>query len=203
MVRKAIRRCVKALSPCLVVLALSSSAAAAHAQWVVHAMGGTVQAVLPAKKAMTLVTDDGTSGKFEFPETENVNVVFEKDVRSATMNADKFNGEGHHVIVFYFGNDLVRTAVAVEDLGTAPVVKETGTVVSFDKHSRTITMLTAEGKQEPFVVDDKTVVDTGEGVTSGKKLHVSKGDRLRLLAESENGHEEVMLVRTSGIDNAM
>ncbi len=203
MVSNSIRRCVKAVSPCLVVLAVSSSSAAAHAQWVVHAMGGTVQAVLPEKKAMTLTTDDGTSGKFQFPETENVNVVFEKDVRSATMNADKFSGDGHHVIVFFFGNDLVRTAVAVEDLGTAPMMKETGTVVSFDKHSRTITMLTAEGKQEPFVVDDKTVVDTGEGVTSGKKLHVSKGDHLRLLAESENGHEEVMLVRTSGIDNSI
>jgi len=193
----------RALIPCFVVVAIVCGSAAAEAQWVVHALGGTVESMQPARKTMYVITDDGSSGDFQFPQTPNVNVNFDKDIRSETMTTDKFNGQGHHVVLFYFGDDRVRTAFAVQDLGTGPFVKVTGTVVSFNKHDHSITMLTKEGSQQEFLVSNKTVVDTPDGVTLGRKFKADKGDHLRLLAETVNGQQQVMLIRTSGIDTSI
>jgi len=189
--------------PCFVVIAIGCSSAAVQAQWVVHALGGTVQSVRAAKKTMNLNTDDGSSGEFQFPETANINVSFDKDVRAETEPADKLSGDAHQVILFFFGVDLVRTAFAVEDLGTGPFVKVTGTVVSFNKHDHTLTLQTNAGPPQTFVVGDKTVVDTAGGVASGHGFKAEKGDHLRLLAESKDGKQQAMLIRTSGIDAAI
>jgi hypothetical protein len=193
----------RAMTALFVVAAIAFSSAAAEAQYVVHALGGTVQSEQAAKKTMVLSTDDGSPGRFQFPQTASVNVTFDKDVRSETVGTDKFNGEGHHVIVFYFGDDEVRTAFAVEDLGTGPLVKAVGTVVSMDKYHHTITLATAPGVQQTFGFGEKTVVDTAAGVTTGKKFSANKGDHLRLLAASKDGQQQAMLIRTSGVDSAM
>jgi hypothetical protein len=187
----------------VVVAVMAIGSVAAEAQWVIHALGGTVQSVGAARKTMTLRTDDGSSGEFKFPQAANVSVSFDKDVRAETMDADKESGIGHQVILFFFGADEVRTAIAVQDLGSGPFVKVTGTVVSFDKHDRTLTMRTPAGGQQTFVVSDKTVVDTADGVEPGRKFHASKGDHLRLLAEPKGGQQQAMLIRTSGVDSAI
>ena len=175
----------------------------ARAQWVVHALGGTVETLQPDHKTMYVITDDGSGGDFKFAASPSVSVSFDKEVRSEAVTTDKFNGQGHHVVLFYFGDDRVRTAYAVEDVGTGPFVKTTGTVVSYDKHGRTLTVTAKDGTSQKFVIDDKTVVDTPDGVATGKKLHLNKGDQVRLLAQSEKGGVTALLVRTGGIDTTI
>jgi len=193
----------RAVTICLVVAGMAAGSVAAKAQWVIHALGGTVQSVGAAGKTMTVRTDDGSPGDFRFPQKSNLNVSFDKDVRAETTDADKENGIGHQVILFFFGVDEVRTAVAVQDLGTGPFVKLAGTVVSFNKHDHTLTMQTPAGGQQTFVVTDKTVLDTADGVLPGRRFHASKGDHLRLLAETKDGQLQAMLIRTSGVDSAI
>ncbi len=193
----------RAVTFSFIAAVVSAMSVAAEAQWVIHALGGTVQSVASARKMMTLRTDDGSPGSFKFPQTPNLNVSFDKDVRAETMEADKESGIGHQVILFFFGADEVRTAVAVQDLGTGPFVKLSGTVVSFSKHDRTLTMQTPAGGQQAFVVTDKTVVDTADGLEPGRRFHANKGDHLRLLAEPKDGQQQAMLIRTSGVDGAL
>jgi hypothetical protein len=193
----------RVVTPCLVIAVMAASAAAAKAQWVIHALGGTVQSVGTSARTMTLRTDDGSPGDFKFPQKTNMNVSFDKDVRAGTMDADKENGIGHQVILFFFGADAVRTAIAVQDLGTGTFVKLAGTVVSFNKHDHTLTMQTAAGGQQTFVLTDKTVVDTADGVVPGRRFHAGKGDHLRLLAEPKDGKQQAILIRTSGVDSAL
>jgi hypothetical protein len=187
----------------VVAVGMLCGTSAMRAQWVIHSLGGTVESLQPARKTMYVITDDGSGGNFQFAASPDVNVSFDKDVRLGTMSADKFTAQGDHVILFYFGDGRVRTAYSVLDVGKGPFVKETGTVESYDKHSRMLTVKTKAGADEAFVVSDKTVVDTADGVANGKKLHLSKGDPVRVLAQSASGSNQALLVRTGGIDPAI
>jgi hypothetical protein len=41
---------------------------------------------------------------------------FDKDLRAQATSADRFNTTGTHVIVYYFGEGDLRTAVALQGL---------------------------------------------------------------------------------------
>jgi hypothetical protein len=187
---------------CFIVVTLACYSSAANAQWVVHALGGTVKLVNPSAKSIILVTDDGSSGLFQLPPKSDVNLTFDKDVRAETTASEKFTGNiGTHVILYFFGEDNTRTTVAVHSLGSGPFEKVTGTVLKFSKHDHVITLQTKAGKTETIVVSDKTVVDTSDGVAQGRRFRAEKGDHLRLLTDSKNGIQEALLIRTSGIDS--
>ena len=92
------------------------------AQQIVHALTGKVTAVCPASKIIEIDTDDGSQGSFDVL-TQNVPMTFEKNVKAMTVPASSFNKAAINVVVFYFGQEGARTIVAVEDLGSRPLVK--------------------------------------------------------------------------------
>ncbi len=181
---------------CLIAVTFACCCSAASGQAVVHALGGTLQDVSPAANSLTLTPDDGSSGSFQLPPKSEPNLNFDKDVRAGTSSPETVKADGSHVILYYYWDGDARTAVAVQSLGAGPFQVSSGKVVGFNKHDRVLTVRTADGKTETVAVSDKTVVDSAEGVATGMRLHVGKGDDVRLLAESKNGTEEALLIRT-------
>jgi hypothetical protein len=188
----------RAVTACFIVLAISLCPALASAQWVIHALGGTLKTTNASAKTIVLDTDDGTPGDFQIPQISKVNMNFDKEVRSETVAPDKFTDKDGQVIVFFYGDGVVRTAVAVESAGTGPFQKITGTVLKYDKHDHMLTLQTQAG-EKTFAIGDKTIVDTPDGVVPGRKFNAERGDHLRLLAAQTKGSgEQTLLVRFDG-----
>jgi hypothetical protein len=187
----------RAVIACCIVSAFSFCSVAASAQWVIHAMGVTVKSVNDSSKTLLVDTDDGTPGDFQLPKTSKINMNFDKDVRAETAAPDKFDGKAGHVILFFYGDGVVRTAVAAESVGAGPFQKITGTVLKYDKHDRTVTLQTDSG-EKTFSISDKTIVDTPDGVAPGRKFNAERGDHLRLLAQLKDGQEQTLLIRFDG-----
>src|ERR1700740_715819 len=99
---------------CLVGL-VSLAAFTANAQEVVHALAGTVTSISPTERTITIKTDDGSEGLFHDLMKSNVSYEFDRNVRADSIPASAFTKKGAHVIVYYFGDGDVRTAVALQE----------------------------------------------------------------------------------------
>src|SRR5579859_3740471 len=139
---------------------VSLAALAANAQEVVHALAGTVMSVNPTQHTITIKTDDGSEGLFKDLMKSNVSYEFDRNVRAAAVPASSFTRKGAPVIVYYFGDGDVRTAVALQDLGAGPLQKISGAVTKFNKPAHLLTIKDATGATESFHVDPKTVAET-------------------------------------------
>lgn len=166
----------------------------AFGQEIVHALSGTVTNVNPDTKIMTVATADGSSTQFNLISHPKTDINFDKSVRDQTKPADGSVTANAHVIVFYYGNDSLRNAVAVEDLGAGPFVNAEGTVTKTDKHSHTLTIKDAKGKSQTFQMDSKSVADTTDGVVQGDRWEPSKGDEVSVVATTANGTETAVFV---------
>lgn len=149
--------------------------ASAGAQMAVHAVSGMVKAVNPDSKTMDVTVDTGETSQFKLPTNAKVTLDFDKALQSDSTEPDKFQHVGDYVVVYYYGYDNDRTAVAVKDLGAGPFQKVEGTVVSFDKHARTMTVKDDTGKSNVFALNDHLVVDSGMSVASGRGYDPHKG----------------------------
>lgn len=149
--------------------------ASAGAQMVIHAVSGMVKAVDPDSKTMDVTVDNGTTSQFKLPSKAKVTLDFDKALQSDSVNASNFQHVGNYVVVYYYGYDYDRTAVAVKDLGAGPFQKIEGTVMSFDKHDRTMTVNDDAGKSVTIALDDHMVLDSGVSVTSGRGYDPHKG----------------------------
>jgi hypothetical protein len=187
----------RAVTAGFILAAISLCPVTASAQWVIHALGGKLKSTNTASKTIILDTDDGTPGDFQIPQLSKVNMNFDKEVRAETTAPDKFTGGGGHVIVFFFGDGVLRTAVAVESAGAGPFEKITGSVVKYDKHDHVLTLQTEAG-DKTFAITDKTIVDTPDGVVPGRKFSAERGDHLRLLAQPKGAGPQILLVRFDG-----
>lgn len=185
---------------CVIAVTLACWCSAASAQAVVHALGGTLQDVSAAANSLTLTTDDGSSGAFELPSKPGPNFNLDKELQAGTSAPDTAKGDGSHVILYYVWQGEARIAVAVQSLGAGPFVVSGGKVMGFNKHDRVLTVRTVDGKTETVQVSDKTVVDSADGVATGARLHVGKGDEVRLLSDAKNGAEQALLIRTDAGD---
>lgn len=149
--------------------------ASAGAQMVVHAVSGMVKVVNNDSKTMILTEDNGDVSIFKLPSDAKVTLDFDKALLSDSVEASKFGHVGNYVVVYYYGYDNDRTAVAVKDLGTGPFQKFEGTVMSFDKHTRTMAAKDDGGKSETFALDEHLIVDSGVTVASGRGYDPHKG----------------------------
>src|ERR1022692_253736 len=104
----------------------------AQAQQRIHAVSGTVTSINPKIEMIEVTTDDGSSAHFRWLKKSDGSIEFDKTVSADAIPADKFTTKGNHVIVYYFGDGDVRTAVALHDLGDGSVAKSTGTVVKLN-----------------------------------------------------------------------
>ena len=91
----------RAFTAGFILAALSFSPVTASAQWVIHALGGTLKSTSTGAKTIVLNTDDGTPGDFQIPILSKVSMNFDKEVRSETVASDKFSGKDGQVIAAF------------------------------------------------------------------------------------------------------
>ena len=154
------------------VLVISS----ALAQQRIHALSGTVTSINSKIKMTEIVTDNGTSGHFEWLKRSDGELDFDKSVKADAVEADKFTNKGAHVIVFFIGDGEIRTIIALRDLGSGPLEKTIGTVVKLNRHDRVLTIKNSAGAEESFHLDAKTVAVTTNGGSEDVKVDFAKGD---------------------------
>ena len=167
----------------------------AHSQMVVHAVSGTVKSVDSKAKIMTVVVDQGNDMQFKIQSGNPPALLFDSELRGDAVDASKFNGVGDFVVVYFYGFDTNRTAVAVKDFGKGQLQKLSGIVTAYDKHDHKLTVSTSDGKTETFPLDSKAVVDTGLGLEAGRKFDPSKGDNVRVTATDSNGKNVAVFIR--------
>ena len=183
------------LHVCLLIGALSSTTITATAQQTVHALAGKITAVDPAGKTIQVVTEDGSQSLFDILTQNNVQLDFEKSVKAMTVPAGAFTKANCEVVLFYFGDSVVRTSVAVEDLGAGPLVTALGTVVKFDKHAHLLTIKDSSGQEHAFHIDAKTIADSFDGVLLGQKFDADKGQKVRITANVQDGASTALFIR--------
>jgi hypothetical protein len=182
----------------LVVLAvaawLSLGSNLCGAQEVVHALTGTVSAANSALKTITVQTDDGSEGSFKDIGATHTHFTFDKGVGAQAMPVGEFTKVGSHVIVYYFGDGNVRTAVAVKDLGPVLLHKSAGLVTAFDRHRHLLTLKSDAGQTEEIAIHEQTSIDTAEGVVEGFKFEANKGDPVRVTWTAMNGQDTALFI---------
>jgi hypothetical protein len=181
------------VTTCLFATCFTLKPSIAHAQERVHALSGTVTSINPKIQMIEVATDDGSPGHFRWMKNPT-SIDFDKTVSADATAADKFTTKGDHVIVYYFGDGDLRTAVALHDLGDGAVEKSTGTVVKLNRHEHLLTIKNNAGAEVSFHVDPKTVADTANGVTQDFKFDLSKGDQVRVTAAQANGNGTALLI---------
>lgn len=177
-------------------IALTACCATAGAQMVVHAVSGTVKAINPATKTMDVTVESGDTSEFKLASNAKVTLDFDNTLRADATDADKFQKVGDYAVVYYYGYDSNETAVAVKDLGAGPFQKIDGTVVNFDKHSRTMTVKDDAGKTETFVLGAHLVVDVGMSVENGRSYDPHKGYSVRVTYTTADGKNTAVFVRS-------
>ena len=179
---------------CLIAACLSLTVSVADAQARIYAVSGTVTSINPKIQMTEVDTDDGTTGHFRWIKTPGPAIEFNKNVNADATPADKFTTKGDHAIVYFFGEGDVRTVVALRDLGTAPVVVTTGTVIKLNRKERLLTVKKASGEQASFHLDAKTVAATSDGVMEDLKFDLNKGDSIRVTSAPANGSDTALLI---------
>jgi hypothetical protein len=180
----------------LPVVALVAFCGSAGAQMVVHAVSGVVKGIDAHAKTMDLTVDSGDTSQFKLPSDAKVTLDFDKALQSDSVRANDFQHVGDFVVVYYYGYDDNRTAVAVKDLGAGPFQNIEGTVMSYDKHDRTMTVKDGAGKSESLVLSDHLVVDTGVSVAPGRGYGPHKGDYVRVTYATSGDKNTAVFLRT-------
>ena len=180
----------------LIPVAMMLFCACAGAQMAVHAMSGTVKAINSSAKTMDVTVESGDTDQFKLASDAKVTLDFDRALQTDSTEASNFKSLGDYVIVYYYGYDNNRTAVAIKDLGKGPFEKAEGTVVSFDKHDRTMTVKDDAGKTASFALADRVVVDTGLNVASVKGYDPHKGNYVRVTYTTNSGKNTAVFIRS-------
>ncbi|HWE85897.1 MAG TPA: hypothetical protein VG267_13205 [Terracidiphilus sp.] len=175
---------------CVVLLPLSLTG-----QEVIHALTGTVSAINPATKTITVFQDNGSRGVFQEMVNKKTAIAFDKKIAAETIAATAFDKEGSYAIVFYYGDNDDQTVVAVKSLGAGPFASVTGTVTKFDPHAHSISVQEASGTEHTFRIDASTVAEGGGGAIPGLKFQAQHGDRVRVVCSGAGSAETALFVR--------
>ncbi|MGA7109792.1 MAG: hypothetical protein WBV28_14405 [Terracidiphilus sp.] len=173
---------------------LGSSCCAAGAQQVVHALTGTVSAIDPADKTITVFLDGGSQDVFKDLTNSKVPGSLDKRILADSTAVDAFKKKGAYVIVFYFGGRDTRTAVALRSLGPGPFTAVDGTVAKFESHDHSISVEDKSGTVQTFKISGDTVAEGNLGAVDGLKFQVQKGDHMRIVAANENGNATALFL---------
>ncbi|MGC1420946.1 MAG: hypothetical protein WA354_04395 [Terracidiphilus sp.] len=179
----------------VVVGSLFLASRGAASQEIVHAVTGSVSSIDTSQGAITLLQDNGSNSTFKVTSPSAKHVAFDKKVAEDTVAAKNFDKQGAYVIVFYFGTEENRTAVAVRSLGAGPFSSITGEVSNWNGHDRTLSVSDKNGAAHSFKVDPETVAETYMGVVSGSKFDIDKRENVRLVSSMKNGTPTVLFIR--------
>ena len=184
------------LKTLILVGCILSVAVATTAQEVVHALTGTVRSIDHASETITIFTNNGSEGLFKDLTNPKLKINFDKKLRTDASTIDAFKGEGTYVIVYYFGNGNIRTAVALRNLGSGPFTNNLGTVMKLEGRDRLLFIKDKSGVVESFKITSDTVAETDVGVVEGLKFQPQKDDQIRVVATMVNGTPTALFVRT-------
>jgi hypothetical protein len=150
------------LAACLMLAAVVCSA-----QDVVHFIHGTIKHVDSATKTVVVKTADGTE--------HTIKVTGDTAVKGTKEGFDGLK-EGTEVVARTTGKGVDETAVDVGKVGKDGLKSTKGTIVKFDKDTKTVVVKTADGTEKTFEVTGKALddagKDTGKGVAKGAKVTV-------------------------------
>ena len=158
----------------------------AGSQEVIHAMTGTVDSIDGAHKTFTLFRDNGTRVAFTDVTNPKVRIATDRRIYSDVTPASAFNTKGAYVIVFYFGGGDTRTAVAVEVLGKGPFTSTAGTVSGINGTTREVSVKDKSGSVARYKINSRTIAESDFGAVDGLKLHIQKGDHVRIVGASSS-----------------
>lgn len=165
------------------------------AQEIVHALTGTVSSIDASGQTITLFQDGGARSTFKVMSSTAQRISFDKRVADDTTAVKEFRKRGAYVILFYFGINENRTAVALQSLGDGPFSSTSGKVKNFDRHKGALTVVGGDGKQHSFKLNERTVAETYAGAVDGSELHAEKGAHVRVVSAMENGTPTVLFIR--------
>jgi hypothetical protein len=171
----------------VVAVCLGLTCRAVSAQQVVHALTGTVSAIDPSAKTITVFLDGGSEDVFNDRTNLKAPLSVDKRLIADATAVDAFKKKGAYVIVFYFGGRDSRTAVALRSLGAGPFTAAEGTVEKFESHDHSITIADKTGTLETFKISADTVAEGDAGAVGGFKFQAQKGEHVRVVGSSENG----------------
>jgi hypothetical protein len=184
------------VAACAVASSIAALSVPSSAQEIIHALTGTVSEIDTAEKTITIFQDSGSRAVvYQQLTNPKTRIAFDKHIQPETTAAAHFDKQGAYVIVFYFGGDNDRTAVAIESLGTGPFQSTNGTVTRYDGHGHTMTIQDESGKPLTFKIIDKTVAETGMGAVDGASYHADKGERVRIVSSTVDGAPTALFVR--------
>lgn len=183
------------MSACVFAGFLGVAVAPIAAQEVIHALTGTITTIDNAGKTITVLQDDGKKGLYQDLSNPKKSISFDKRIAAETTAANAFSKQGAYAIVFYFGNDDDRTAVALKGLGDGPFSSVTGTVTRFDPRGHTISVEDTSGATQTLRIDAQTVAEGGMGVIEGLKFQAQSGDKVRVVSGMVNGASTVLFIR--------
>jgi len=176
---------------------LGSLTVAANGQQVVHALTGTVSGADDPSKTLAIFQDNGTQGQFKDMTSGKPHVVIDKKIALDTSSAEANKKKGTYVIVFYFGDNDDRTAVALKNLGAGPFTSTEGTVTKFESRQHSITVQdNKSGMEQTFKIAQDTVAEGYMGVVDGYKFQASKGDHVRVVGTTANGGATALFMRS-------
>ena len=178
-----------------VVACLGSSTARLGAQSVVHALTGTVSAIDPSDKSITVFLDSGSEGTFKDMISAKSPISFDKRILADATSVDSFKKKGAYVIVFYYGGRETRTAVALRSLGSGPFTAADGTVAQFDSREHSISVEDKTGAVQSFKITAETVAESTYGAIDGLKFQIQKGDHVRVVGTTGNGSPTALFIQ--------
>ena len=175
---------------------VSAACSAIYAQEIVHAITGVVTSVNPADNTITIKTNDGSAGVFNYQKGGKAELVFDKEVRNGTTEPASFNKIDDHVVVYYVDMGFVdRTVVALKDFGPSALKAASGTVVKTKHHE--IVLKTDTGATESFEVARDASAETPQGVVSGFKFDIDLGTKVTVRYTEEGGRMIAHFIRNS------
>ena len=175
--------------------ALLVLACPAVGQEIVHALTGTVSNIDPANKTITLFQDTGSKSTFNVMSSPTTRISFDKRIEENSTTAKDFQKQGSYAILFYYGMDPNRTAVAVKGLGQGPFSSTKGEVTTWNDHNKTLVVTGNDGKKHSFKVETQTVAETYAGAVNGSDFHPEKGDHVRVVSAVRNGGPIALFIR--------
>ncbi len=180
---------------CVLVGSLLAITFPAIAQEIVHALTGTVSGIDPANKTITVFQDGGSASTFKVMTSAKTRISFDKEVSEASTPANQFKKQGSYAILFYYGMDQNRTAVALKGLGQGPFSSTRGKVTDWDGNTHSLVVTSQDGAKHSFKVGSDTVAETYSGAVDGSDLRVERGDRVRIVSSPKNGNQTALFVR--------
>ncbi|HEY2861501.1 MAG TPA: hypothetical protein VGJ21_24035 [Terracidiphilus sp.] len=182
------------MGSCLFAACVLAVPVCSPAQEMIHCLTGTISSVDAQSKTLTVLKDTGSEEVFHALTDPKSRIVFDKRIEAESTAAHAFDKQGAYAIVFFFGIDDSRTAVAVKALGAGPFSSVAGVVIKFD-HGHSITVQDASGAQQTIQISADTIAETMMGATLGPKLDAHKGDHVRIVSSQANGASTALFVR--------